>query len=72
MVKKIKCPNCHARFKWTHLCRKINTYITRKYVLEYKKYKCENCGKLCDGNKHVGCDWVLGRRGWRQLGVYDG
>ena len=32
---------------------------------------CHECGK-----RHVdivpGCDWVMGRRGWRQLGVYDG
>ena len=32
---------------------------------------CESCGKTvnrrCDD-----CGWVYGRRGWRQLGVYDG
>ena len=25
-----------------------------------------------DKNGKLLCDWVMGRRGWRQLGVYDG
>lgn len=37
-----------------------------------KTHRCPDCGKDTDGNKHEGCDMVLGRRGWRQLGVYDG
>lgn len=37
-----------------------------------KKYECPECHKITDGNIHENCDMVLGRRGWRQLGVYDG
>lgn len=37
---------------------------------------CDGCGKLVNIDNetgHVaGCDYVWGRRGWRQLGVYDG
>jgi hypothetical protein len=36
------------------------------------KYRCPECKQLTDGKIHNGCDMVLGRRGWRQLGVYDG
>lgn len=37
---------------------------------------CENCGrpvniKTNKGHKEY-CGWVWGRRGWRQLGIYDG
>jgi hypothetical protein len=35
--------------------------------------RCPECGNTeADGNGHPKCDWVYGRRGWRQLGVYDG
>lgn len=37
--------------------------------------RCENCNKVVDVNEdshHEGCDFVYGRRGWRQLGAYDG
>ena len=38
--------------------------------------QCENCNKTVDVNEdsghHLGCDFVYGRRGWRQLGAYDG
>jgi hypothetical protein len=37
---------------------------------------CENCGEKVnirkDGGHHAKCDFVYGRRGWRQLGTYDG
>lgn len=37
------------------------------------KLKCPECGNTsADGDSHSGCDYVYGRRGWRQLGVYDG
>lgn len=37
------------------------------------KYRCPYCGnETCGDHAHNGCDWVMGRRGWRQLGVYDG
>lgn len=35
--------------------------------------KCPECGNTdADGDAHGNCDMVYGRRGWRQLGVYDG
>lgn len=43
-----------------------------------KLSKCEGCGKMIDisggagTGGHEGCQWVYGRRGWRQLGAYDG
>jgi hypothetical protein len=45
--------------------------------LPKKKYKCPECLSNTDGNTHTKpngeqCDMVRGRRGWRQLGVYDG
>lgn len=39
-----------------------------------KEYICPECNKIHeDPNRPPeGCDMVYGRRGWRQLGVYDG
>lgn len=38
-----------------------------------KKFTCPECHKLTDGHKkHGDCDMVMGRRGWRRLGEYDG
>ena len=35
--------------------------------------QCPECGKIhADGGIRSGCDMVRGRRGWRQVGVYDG
>lgn len=36
---KVKCPICGAKFKWTHICRKLedNTRITRDWVLNKMK-----------------------------------
>jgi hypothetical protein len=38
--------------------------------------RCENCGQLVNVDKNTGhadgCGYVYGRRGWRQLGAYDG
>lgn len=44
---------------------------------EPKLYTCPECGRKVDGDSAHGedpnrCNMVLGRRGWRQLGVYDG
>jgi ssDNA-binding Zn-finger/Zn-ribbon topoisomerase 1 len=36
------------------------------------KIKCPNCGKPASEHPALGCDMTYGRRGWRQLGVYDG
>lgn len=51
-----------------------NTYQSEISSARYKK--CENCGKLVDIDNNAGhfdiCDYVYGRRGWRQLGIYDG
>lgn len=36
---------------------------------------CSNCNKTADvstGGSHEDCHFVFGRRGWRQLGAYDG
>ncbi len=35
-------------------------------------FHCPECHTDTDGNKHGNCNWVYGRRGWRELGVYDG
>ncbi len=47
-----------------------NTQISNKLI------SCDNCKKKVDielnGGKHDNCDFIYGRRGWRQLGVYDG
>ena len=47
---------------------------TPDHKSNYKK--CENCNQTVNiedesGHKK-GCDYVWGRRGWRQLGAYDG
>lgn len=35
--------------------------------------ECKQPGAWDDDSKHVdGCETIRGRRGWRQLGVYDG
>lgn len=43
---------------------------------EGRMKKCEKCGYLVNidiaHGAHKTCDYVWGRRGWRQLGVYDG
>lgn len=44
----------------------------RVIIGSYFVYTCPNCGNKSDGEYHPPCDWVIGRRGWRQLGVYDG
>ncbi len=34
---------------------------------------CPSCCQIhLEGGIRKDCDWVYGRRGWRQLGVYDG
>ena len=33
---------------------------------------CPDCGKVHPDSALNGCNTVKGRRGWRQLGVYDG
>lgn len=43
-----------------------------KINADKKKYICPECRKETDGHIHADCDMVLGRRGWRQLGMYDG
>ena len=55
-----KCPICHQPFNPPKPPR-----------------KCPECGAETNGDIHKtpagkDCDMVLGRRGWRQLGVYDG
>lgn len=43
------------------------------HIIAVKPKKCPECGNTdANGEAHPGCDWVYGRRGWRQLGVYDG
>jgi hypothetical protein len=37
------------------------------------RFLCRECGRVHpDGDAIEGCDMVFGRRGWRQLGTYDG
>lgn len=54
---------------------------TGRLLEEFEKLKnmsvCPNCGgrvniKTNEGHKYKECDHVWGRRGWRQLGAYDG
>lgn len=51
-----------------------NTYQSEISLDRYRK--CENCEKLVNIDNNTGhfdiCDYVWGRRGWRQLGTYDG
>ena len=54
-------------------------YLSRDQITAAKKpqkplrqYTCPDCGDTTDGGKHGTCDTVLGRRGWRKLGEYDG
>lgn len=50
----------------------VTTYTIKNPVFKV----CDNCGEIAEvtglGGAHSGCDYVYGRRGWRQLGVYDG
>lgn len=43
-------------------------------VIMRRKNICPECNKVHDDPSRPpeGCDMVYGRRGWRQLGVYDG
>lgn len=44
-------------------------------VTEKKYSVCDGCGRSVDisnGGGHEFCSYVWGRRGWRQLGAYDG
>ena len=45
-------------------------YLQKRNFL--KNMTCPSCGVLTCGCSHKNCDIVYGRRGWRQLGVYDG
>lgn len=44
----------------------------KKLQKPIRRYTCPDCGDITDGGKHGTCDTVLGRRGWRKLGEYDG
>lgn len=50
----------------------VTTFSDKNHVFRV----CDNCGENVEingfGGVHDGCDYVWGRRGWRQLGVYDG
>ena len=51
--------------------------FTCKEKVKQKQWTCPECKQECNGSIHKTktgerCDMVLGRRGWRQLGVYDG
>ncbi len=50
---------------------------TKKLVsitMKVLKETCPECNKVHEDSSRPpeGCDMVYGRRGWRQLGVYDG
>lgn len=34
-ISKVKCPHCNSRFMHTHVCRIIDSGITREYVESY-------------------------------------
>ena len=44
MASKIKCPHCHKRFKWSHLCRALE----RKNFSGLKKLKNKDFGVTRD------------------------
>ncbi len=51
--------------------------IRHAEIVKNAKFRfCENCNKKVNvdlnGGSHENCDFVYGRRGWRQLGAYDG
>jgi len=57
--------------------REVTTTTTKKVVKQTKKghrrrLDCPVCGHPHDGTQPKSCDMVWGRRGWRQLGSYDG
>ena len=53
-----------------------NSCVTTYSIANPIFKNCDNCGEKVEitglGGAHSGCDYVYGRRGWRQLGVYDG
>lgn len=52
----------------------VGGVLVTRYTGTHTQYHiCPECKQWTDGEaKHGMCDWVYGRRGWRQLGVYDG
>lgn len=70
---KEKSPEYNWEVFWIPTDRDESPKETKKSP---RIFKCENCGKMVDvdgeTSVHSGCDFVWGRRGWRQLGAYDG
>ena len=55
----------------------LNPFLKKPVSHGSRKSRCEGCGEPVDltnnpSGTHTGCDWIYGRRGWRQLGTYDG
>jgi len=61
-------------YKWSD----TGEYLGERAKLFEKEYYCPECGKsskihpVRNENNDLICSMVIGRRGWRQLGVYDG
>ena len=52
--------------------RKIIEKETKHKTEIHKSGSCPSCGRTKENHTGTSCDMVFGRRGWRQLGVYDG
>ncbi len=73
--KEIKCPECRGMIAHVVDCSRSKKPKPKMGIPKKepeKVYKCPHCSRPEKDHPTKGCDWVLGRRGWRQLGVYDG
>jgi hypothetical protein len=56
--------------------KKFNRKPSCPRCLKEVRYVCPECGEPTCGNhshgKNDSCNMVMGRRGWRELGIYDG
>lgn len=80
MAKEITCDLCGRSCTDNHIevgspTKDICMACARAVWAKNKKEKldpCPECGEGAVAHPTETCELVLGRRGWRQLGVYDG
>lgn len=75
-INTIECGEIEIPDGWFVVKSKngYNIYSPEDFETKYElksesKYICPKCGTENNGRC---CDYVYGRRGWRQLGIYDG